>query len=159
MSNFQEFDGETLKPIEPTTDLPVRRASDASLEIIAHKISRIATDLTEHKHESAKAIERLEQSMRYTHATLTESIQKASEAAKSAEKSVKSSVEEAMVSAFPYGDSDAHRLVHESYIKEAEDRAKFWQKMKEDLMKYGLFGFIGFAAVALWKHFLAGPNP
>lgn len=157
MTNFHEFSGDELKPID-TSEVQVRRASDASLEIIAHKVSRIAQEFTEHKHESAKAIDRLEQSMRYTHATLTESIQKAAQAAKSAEESVKTNVEEAMQSAFPYGDSDAHRKVHESYIKEAEDRAKFWRKMQEELMKYGLLGFIGFAAVALWNHFLKGPH-
>jgi phage-related minor tail protein len=157
MTNFQEFDGEHLKPID-TTDVPVRRASDASLEIIAHKISRIATDFAEHKHESTKAIERLEQSMRYTHATLTESIQKASAAAEAAKESVKTNVEEAMHSAFPFGDSDAHRKVHENYIREAEERVKFWKKLRDELAKYGLLAFFGFAAVALWKHFLQGPH-
>ena len=155
-TNFQEFDGEELREINP--DVPARRASDTNLEIIAHKMSRIAAEFTEHKQDSAAAIDRLEQSMRYTHATLTESIQRAQEAAKSAEKSVKASVEEAMVSAFPYGDSDAHRKVHESYIREAEERAEFWRKMKEELAKYGLFAFIGFAGIALWTHFLKGPQ-
>lgn len=156
-ANFQEFDGEQMKAIDES-EFQSRRATDTNLEIIAHKMSRIAQEFTEHKQDSAESIKRLEASMRYTHATLTESIQKASAAAVNAEAAVKVAVTEAMESAFPYGDSDAHRKVHESYIKEAEDRAKFWRKMQEELMKYGLFGFIGFAAVALWNHFLRGPH-
>jgi hypothetical protein len=96
--------------------------------------------------------------MRYTHATLTESIQRASDAAKSAEKTVRATVEDAMHSAFPFGDSDAHRKVHESYIREAEERAEFWKNMREELVKYGLLAFIGFAGIALWTHFLKGPH-
>lgn len=51
--------------------------------------------------------------------------------------------------AFPEGDHEAHRRYHESLIRAAEDRAAFWKKMRDELAKWGLIGFTGWALWAL----------
>lgn len=60
---------------------------------------------------------------------------------------------------FPDGDPGGHRRYHEASIKAAEDKAAFWGKLKDELAKYGLAGFVGWAFYALWQAFLKGPNP
>lgn len=157
MTGFHEFDGEDLRPIDPSL-IPTRRATDTNLEIIAHKLSRIATEFSEYKQDNAEAIKRLEASMRYTHATLTESITRAADAAESAKESVADAIAEGMAAAYPDGDPDGHRHAHEAWIQKAEESAAFWKKMREELTKYGLIAFIGFAVVALWTQFLQGPH-
>jgi len=62
-----------------------------------------------------------------------------------------------MREAFPEGDPDGHRRHHELVIKQAEARAKFWEKMRDALVQYGLLGFVGWAGYAVWKAFLMGP--
>lgn len=71
---------------------------------------------------------------------------------------IKASIEAALHSSFPDGDPDGHRRAHEAWIKREEDRAKFWEKMKVELGKYGLIGFIGWAGYYLWQAFLKGPK-
>jgi hypothetical protein len=61
-----------------------------------------------------------------------------------------------MRKAFPEGDPDGHRRHHELVIKQAEARAAFWQKMSFEISRWGLIGFLGWAAIALWKSFLVG---
>lgn len=63
-----------------------------------------------------------------------------------------------VTSAFPEGDADGHRRHHEAVIKAAEERADFWKTMRKELGKYGLVGFTGWAAYALWQSFLQGPH-
>ena len=154
--SFHEFDGEKLHPIDQT--IPTRRLTDSNLEVIAHKISRIASEFSEYKADNAEAMKRMEQSMHYTHATLTESIERAADAAASAKESVKEAVTEGMAAAYPDGDPDGHRRYHEASIQKAEASAAFWLKMKEDITKYGLISFIAFAGIALWNSFLQGPH-
>jgi hypothetical protein len=60
--------------------------------------------------------------------------------------------------AFPAGDPDGHRRHHEAVIAKAEARAKFWQTMVIELSKWGLIGLAGWAVIALWQSFLAGPH-
>ena len=60
--------------------------------------------------------------------------------------------------AFPSDDPDGHRAYHEAQMRAMESKAKFWETMKTELAKWGLIGFCGFAAVALWKNFLEGPK-
>lgn len=67
-------------------------------------------------------------------------------------------IKELMDKAFPYGDPNGHRAHHEALILKAEQRAEFWKKMTFEISKWGLFGFMGWAAVALWKSFLMGPK-
>lgn len=158
-SHFQSFDGESFVPIpDDNTPIPTRRMTDTSLEIIAHKLSRIAADLTQVKEDNAKAIDRLEQSMRYTHATLTEATDKAAKAAETAKEDVKGILGEVMANAFPDGDVSGHRAAHESWIRKVDESAAFWRKMREELTKYGLIAFLGFVAVSAWQSFLQGPH-
>lgn len=153
-TGFQNFDGERLSPItDEQVVIPTRRMTDTNLEIIAHKLSRIATDLTQVKED----YKRLEQSMRYTHATLTEATTRAAEAAEAAKESVKATIEESMSKAYPDGDPDGHRIAHEAWIKRAEESAAFWRKMREKLAEHGLIVFLGFALLAVWQAFLRGP--
>lgn len=62
-----------------------------------------------------------------------------------------------MAEAFPEGDPSGHRRHHELVIKRAEEQAEFWQKMRLELAKWGLIGFIGWALVQLWNGVLVGP--
>ena len=59
---------------------------------------------------------------------------------------------------FPDGDHEGHRRYHESVIAAAKERAAFWKKMREELQRWGLFGFLGWALYALWTAFLQGPT-
>jgi hypothetical protein len=63
-----------------------------------------------------------------------------------------------MCRAFPGADPDGHRSAHEAQMKAITDRADFWKKMLFELSKFGLIGFIGWAALALWKNFIQGPQ-
>jgi hypothetical protein len=63
-----------------------------------------------------------------------------------------------MNDAFPEGDADGHRMAHEAQMREIENRAAFWEKMRFEIMKWGLIGFLGWAAVQLWLSFLHGPG-
>lgn len=63
-----------------------------------------------------------------------------------------------MADSFPEGDPQGHRKYHESSIKQAEAKAEFWSKMRVELAKYGLLGFVGWAFYALWQAFLQGPH-
>ena len=64
----------------------------------------------------------------------------------------------AIAAGFPDGDPDGHRRYHEAEIKRIERRADLWQKMRLELAKWGLIGFLGWAAVALWQQALKGPQ-
>ncbi len=63
-----------------------------------------------------------------------------------------------MADSFPEGDPQGHRRYHESSIRQAEAKAEFWSKLRIELAKYGLVGFIGWALFALWQAFLQGPH-
>lgn len=65
---------------------------------------------------------------------------------------------EHIATGFPGNDPEGHRIFHEAYIRKLEERAAFWRKMTFELSKYGLMGFLGWAAYALWKAFLMGPK-
>lgn len=67
-------------------------------------------------------------------------------------------IKELMDKAFPFGDPNGHRSHHEALIQKAESRAEFWKKMTFELSRWGLIGFLGWAAVSLWKAFLIGPK-
>lgn len=51
--------------------------------------------------------------------------------------------------AFPGGDWDGHRRYHEAVIKSIEDRAKFYQDLRNDLAKKGLWALIVGLATAV----------
>lgn len=71
---------------------------------------------------------------------------------------MKAMLQEALHASFPEGDADGHRRHHEALIRKAEESAEFWAKMKLEIYKYGLFGFLGWAGYALWQAFLKGPK-
>jgi hypothetical protein len=163
MTSFTNFDtGEIVHPLAPNSDekrqTPARRATDTNLEIIAHKTTRMASEFTEFKGDMHKAIDRLEASMRYNHATLTEAIHRAAEVAANAEVAAKESVHHALDAAFPDGDPEGHRRHHEAVIKKAEESAEFWATMRKEIGKWGLISVIGFLAVSAWQSFLQGPH-
>lgn len=59
--------------------------------------------------------------------------------------------------AFPEGDVDGHRMMHEKQMQALENRNEFWKKMLFEVSKYGLIGVIGWGVLKLWTAFLAGP--
>lgn len=64
----------------------------------------------------------------------------------------------AVAAGFPDSDPAGHRRYHEAEIKRIERRADFWGKLRLELAKYGLLGFLGWALVALWQQALKGPQ-
>ena len=63
-----------------------------------------------------------------------------------------------MVKSFPEGDPDGHRAYHEAQMDAAKDRAEFWKKMRFELSRAGLAGFLLWVGVQLWHGVLAGPS-
>lgn len=63
-----------------------------------------------------------------------------------------------MIKSFPAGDPDGHKKYHEAQMKAAEDKALFWSKMRFELSRAGLLGFILWVGVQLWKGVLTGPQ-
>lgn len=57
---------------------------------------------------------------------------------------------------FPGDDPAGHRAYHEAVIRRIEARAEFWTKLLFELTKYGVLGFAGWAAYALWQAALKG---
>lgn len=64
----------------------------------------------------------------------------------------------AIAAGFPDSDPIGHRRYHEAEIRRAEEKAQFWGKLRLELTKWGLLGFLGWAAVSLWQEFLKGPK-
>lgn len=52
--------------------------------------------------------------------------------------------------AFPDGDADGHRRYHESIIRKNEAREKFYDDLRAELAKKGLWALIAMVGVALW---------
>lgn len=55
-----------------------------------------------------------------------------------------------LLAAFPDGDAASHKRQHEANLKNAEARAEFMATLAKELSKYGLLGFLGWAAYTLW---------
>ena len=97
-----------------------------------------------HIQELQKNVKTLDEKMTYHHGIFRSAVEE--------------SVELVYVSAFPDGDPLGHRRHHELVIKKEEERAAFWTKMKEEIFKWGLIGFLGWAVFYLWQAFLKGPT-
>lgn len=67
-------------------------------------------------------------------------------------------LEAVMIRAFPDGDPEGHRRHHEAVIRAAEARAEFWTKMRFELFRWGLLGFLGWSLMSLWRTFIQGPQ-
>lgn len=52
--------------------------------------------------------------------------------------------------AFPEGDADAHRRYHEELIRKAKVRADFYQELRTELAKKGIWAVIVLLGIALW---------
>jgi len=63
-------------------------------------------------------------------------------------------LEELIRDGFPNGDPRSHREVHETYIKESEEKSALWKSVREKLISGGVMAAVGFIVVALWNHFL-----
>ena len=63
-----------------------------------------------------------------------------------------------MADAFPESDPSGHRLHHELVIKQAEEKAKFWQEMRVAAAKWAGLGLLTFLVGAAWTTFLKGPH-
>ena len=71
---------------------------------------------------------------------------------------VSSEIAKFVATAFPEGDPAGHRKHHEAVIALAEEKAEFWKRMRIEISKYGILSLIGWAVIALWQTFLAGPR-
>ncbi len=63
-----------------------------------------------------------------------------------------------MTDAFANGDTVGHRKAHEAWIEHTKEKADFYRKMRLELSKWGLLGFLAWAGYALWSAFLLGPH-
>jgi hypothetical protein len=43
-------------------------------------------------------------------------------------------------------------------VQQQKERGDFYKRLTFELTKWGLFGFLGWAAYALWQAFLQGPH-
>ena len=55
-----------------------------------------------------------------------------------------------MAEAFPESDPSGHKLHHELVIKQAEEKAKFWQEMRIAAAKWAGLGLLAFLASAVF---------
>lgn len=53
-------------------------------------------------------------------------------------------------------DTSGHRSYHEEIIEQAKARTEYWREMTFELSKYGLIGFVLWAATQLWAAFING---
>jgi hypothetical protein len=55
--------------------------------------------------------------------------------------------------AFPGGDWEGHRRYHETLIEKAEARTKFYEDLRGELAKKGMWALIVLLGLALWQYF------
>lgn len=55
--------------------------------------------------------------------------------------------------AFPGGDWEGHRRYHEAIIKKIEAHEKFYQDLRAELAKKGMWALIVLLGLALWQYF------
>src|ERR1700761_3001234 len=61
--------------------------------------------------------------------------------------------------AFPGGDWDGHRRYHETLIERAEARTKFYDDLRAELAKKGMWALLALLGVALWQFVKAKVAP
>ena len=124
------------EPTELQDHLPERRTETS---VLLQMVSSMHQDIKE-SHEAIKALD-----SRLTRHMNDETLELATEVAKM------------MSAAFPEGDPTGHRKIHEADIERAKSKAAFWKKMAEEIIKYGLIGFLSWMCFAVWAAFLKGP--
>lgn len=62
-----------------------------------------------------------------------------------------------MQKSFYKGDAEGHKSWHEEQYKVLAERSAFWKKLRFEIYKYGLIGFLGWLLYAAWASFLQGP--
>lgn len=55
-------------------------------------------------------------------------------------------------SGFPEGDIEAHRRVHEGYIKDAEEKASLWRAVREKTISGAVWAALMMLAAAIWGY-------
>jgi hypothetical protein len=53
---------------------------------------------------------------------------------------------------FPNDDPDGHRRAHEALIAKEEARTQFYEDLRRELAKKGMWALIGLLGVALWQY-------
>lgn len=61
--------------------------------------------------------------------------------------------------AFPGGDWDGHRRFHETLIARAEARTKFYDDLRAELAKKGIWALLGLLGIALWQYIKSRMTP
>ena len=64
----------------------------------------------------------------------------------------------ALGQAFVDGDLHGHRKAHIAWIAHQEAKTAHYDKLKYELTKWGLLGFVGWLAYQAWLAFLKGPT-
>lgn len=130
MNEQQDFQNSTPQPRNLTV-FPERRA-DASAALIS-----VIEGLTTQVHEMREEIIRHKNELRSEREQL---------------------INDVLNKALPDGDAEGHRRYHETVIAKIESQKQFYDKLRLELVKYGLLGLVGFFAVAAWHEFLKGPK-
>lgn len=60
--------------------------------------------------------------------------------------------------AFPDGDAGGHRKAHEAQIEAINTRTQLLKELTKELVKWGLFGVLGWLVYVVWHAFLQGPK-
>ena len=89
-----------------------------------------------HIQELQKGQKELTAKMNYHHAVFREEVER--------------SVNNVFERAFPDGEPEKHREYHELLIKQAENKAKFWNEMVLAGAKWAGLGVLGFLGTAVW---------
>lgn len=51
-----------------------------------------------------------------------------------------------------------HRQAHSKWIADVHQEMALWRKVREEVTKWAVISALGFAAIAIWKLFLQGPQ-
>jgi hypothetical protein len=60
---------------------------------------------------------------------------------------------------FPAGDWEGHRRYHETLIERAEARTKFYDDLRVELAKKGIWALLALLGIALWQYIKSKVNP
>ena len=124
------------QPIDLIPNQAERRRDTAAINALLALVEQ----LTERVHEVAIKVDKIESNLE----TLPDVREK--------------TIATVLESALPGGDGPGHKRYHEDVMKSLEARTVFWTKMRDELAKWGLIGFMGWVLLQLWQSFLRGPQ-